>query len=226
MTTREYATPRRSQLEKMTPAELAIRDVVALVESLGADVRLTDAVVLLAAAQESVADFIDGVDKRRYVRYEDATPTPRAAVPEEALQALKTVAREAHRCVSKARSCDDRYWIPRQFFDRLSVALTAAFPPMDPNAPKLVRSALAPEAGTTGEVTDTERLDLLEAWSEIHGSEVIICALRQDAGFERDEVEVAVYTHEARGSNIRKAIDALAARLAAPGETGEVERDA
>jgi hypothetical protein len=54
----------------MTDAERAIVNAVQAVEALGADVRLTDAVVLLQAARDSVADFVDGVDVRRSVRYE------------------------------------------------------------------------------------------------------------------------------------------------------------
>lgn len=52
--------PRRIQLEKMTPVERQIRDAMIAVESLGADVRLTDAVILLQQARERVADFVDG----------------------------------------------------------------------------------------------------------------------------------------------------------------------
>lgn len=52
--------PRRSTLEKMTPAELAIRDAMLAVESLGCDTRLTDAVTLLQAARDRVADVVDG----------------------------------------------------------------------------------------------------------------------------------------------------------------------
>lgn len=51
--------PRRIQVDKMIPAELAIRAAMAAVEELPPDVRLTDAVVLLAQAQEKVADFVD-----------------------------------------------------------------------------------------------------------------------------------------------------------------------
>ena len=54
-------TPRRIQFEKLTPAERAIFDAMQAVEDLPADVRLTDAVTLLHAARESVADFVDGV---------------------------------------------------------------------------------------------------------------------------------------------------------------------
>lgn len=60
-------TPRRCEMTKWTPAELAIYEAIRLVESLPADVRLTDAVVLLGEAKESVADFIDGVMVRRGV---------------------------------------------------------------------------------------------------------------------------------------------------------------
>jgi hypothetical protein len=60
--------PRRARLDLFTPAERAIYDAVQAVEAVGADVRLTDAVILLQAARDSVADYVDGVEKRRYVR--------------------------------------------------------------------------------------------------------------------------------------------------------------
>jgi hypothetical protein len=60
--------PRRARLDKFCPAERAIWDAVGAVEAMPADLRLTDAVILLQAARDSVADFVDGVDQRRYVR--------------------------------------------------------------------------------------------------------------------------------------------------------------
>jgi hypothetical protein len=51
--------PRRIRIDRMVPAERAIRDAKLAVEALGADVRLTDAVVLLGQAQDNVADFVD-----------------------------------------------------------------------------------------------------------------------------------------------------------------------
>jgi pyridoxal biosynthesis lyase PdxS len=62
--------PRRVSIEDMTLAERAILDAVAAVERMPADVRLTDAVVLLQAARESVADYVDGVASRRVVHSE------------------------------------------------------------------------------------------------------------------------------------------------------------
>ena len=59
--------PRRAQLGQCTPAERAIYDAMQAVEAMPADVRLTDAVTLLSAAWDSVADYVDGIDKRRYV---------------------------------------------------------------------------------------------------------------------------------------------------------------
>ena len=55
---------RRNDLLEMTAAELQIREAILLVEKMGADLRLTDAVVLLGRAQSKVADFIDGVANR------------------------------------------------------------------------------------------------------------------------------------------------------------------
>jgi hypothetical protein len=52
--------PRRIRLDLNTPAELAIRAAVDAVEALPADVRLTDAVLLLQQAREKVADYVDG----------------------------------------------------------------------------------------------------------------------------------------------------------------------
>jgi len=51
----------------MTRSESSILEAMQEVERMGADVRLTDAVVLLQAARESVADFVDGIDTRRSV---------------------------------------------------------------------------------------------------------------------------------------------------------------
>jgi hypothetical protein len=51
---------RRNCVDRMTRIELAIRDAVRAVENMGADVRLTEAVNLLHAAREKVADFVDG----------------------------------------------------------------------------------------------------------------------------------------------------------------------
>lgn len=64
---KEDNVPRRARLDLFTKAERAIYDAVQEVEALAADVRLTDAVVLLQAARESVADYVDGIEKRRYV---------------------------------------------------------------------------------------------------------------------------------------------------------------
>jgi len=51
--------PRRADMNRWHPAERAIQDAVQVVEEMGADVRLTDAVVLLGQARAKVADFID-----------------------------------------------------------------------------------------------------------------------------------------------------------------------
>lgn len=51
--------PRRIQVDRMTLAELAIRNAIQEVEKLAADSRLTEAVVLLGKAQDKVADYID-----------------------------------------------------------------------------------------------------------------------------------------------------------------------
>lgn len=54
--------PRRSKVLEWTPAEKAINDAVQAVETMPADVRLTEAVCLLSQAQNKVADFVDGVN--------------------------------------------------------------------------------------------------------------------------------------------------------------------
>lgn len=58
------AIPRRICVDRMTPAELAIRKAILEVELMAADTRLTDAVILLGQAQSKVADFIDGVEDK------------------------------------------------------------------------------------------------------------------------------------------------------------------
>lgn len=52
-------TPRRSRLDLNEPAEIAIRNAVNEIEKIGADTRLTEAVMLLAKAKDLVSDFID-----------------------------------------------------------------------------------------------------------------------------------------------------------------------
>ena len=54
--------PRRNQLDKCVPAELAIYNAMQEVEKVGADVKLTDAITKLNEALNFVADFIDGVE--------------------------------------------------------------------------------------------------------------------------------------------------------------------
>lgn len=53
--------PRRIDVTRYTPAEVAIRAAMAAVEAAGCDPRLTDALCLLAQAKDRVADFVDGV---------------------------------------------------------------------------------------------------------------------------------------------------------------------
>ncbi|MEN6624537.1 MAG: hypothetical protein ABFD50_23695 [Smithella sp.] len=57
--------PRRNQLDRCTPAELAIYKAMEEVEKVGADVRLTTAIVKLQEAKDSVADFVDGIEPRK-----------------------------------------------------------------------------------------------------------------------------------------------------------------
>lgn len=53
--------PRRCCLNKLVPAEKAILDAMQAVEAMPADVRLTDAVILLGQAKDRVADFVDSL---------------------------------------------------------------------------------------------------------------------------------------------------------------------
>lgn len=51
--------PRRIRLDLNTEAELSIREAVKKVEAIGADVKLTDAIIKLQEAFELVADYVD-----------------------------------------------------------------------------------------------------------------------------------------------------------------------
>lgn len=51
--------PRRSRLDKLTPAEKAIRAVIDMVEQVGADPLLTESVILLGKAADKLADYVD-----------------------------------------------------------------------------------------------------------------------------------------------------------------------
>jgi hypothetical protein len=58
--------PRRNRLDLCTPAEIAIFQAMQEVEKIGADVKLTKAVTLLAEAKECVADFVDNTNEHNY----------------------------------------------------------------------------------------------------------------------------------------------------------------
>lgn len=51
--------PRKNRLDLYTPAEVAIYNAVQEVEKLGADVKLTEAVILLSQAKDKVGDYIN-----------------------------------------------------------------------------------------------------------------------------------------------------------------------
>lgn len=55
----ENKFPRRACIYLLAPAEKSVWDAVQTVEKLGADVRLTEAVVLLQQAREKLADYFD-----------------------------------------------------------------------------------------------------------------------------------------------------------------------
>ena len=50
---------RRNNLDQLEPSELAIVSAVEAVESMPADTRLTEAVILLGQARDKVADYVD-----------------------------------------------------------------------------------------------------------------------------------------------------------------------
>jgi hypothetical protein len=54
--------PRRAYLQHQTDAEKAIRAAILAVEAMGADTRLTKAVILLGQSCDRVADFVDHKD--------------------------------------------------------------------------------------------------------------------------------------------------------------------
>lgn len=56
--------PRRNCIDKMVPAELAITNVIRQIETMGADVRLTEAQILLGQARDKVADYVDDMRGR------------------------------------------------------------------------------------------------------------------------------------------------------------------
>lgn len=59
MKTNETDIPRRIRIDKLVPAETAIKKATDLVEELGADPRLTEAVNFLSKARMLVADVVD-----------------------------------------------------------------------------------------------------------------------------------------------------------------------
>lgn len=54
--------PRRSRLDLNTPAELVIHSAIQEIEKMAADTRLTEAVILLLKAKDSVSDYVDDIN--------------------------------------------------------------------------------------------------------------------------------------------------------------------
>ena len=51
--------PRRSRMDKWTSVEQAIYHIIQAVEVMGCDASLTEAVIKLSEAQNSIADYVD-----------------------------------------------------------------------------------------------------------------------------------------------------------------------
>jgi hypothetical protein len=51
--------PRRNRLDLNTPAELAIHEAIQKTEEVGADKKLTEAIILLDKAKNLVSDYVD-----------------------------------------------------------------------------------------------------------------------------------------------------------------------
>lgn len=66
MNQEQIEIPRRIQMQKWTPAEMAIYKAVESVEAMPADTRLTYAVCKLQDAKNLVADFVDNVSTEVY----------------------------------------------------------------------------------------------------------------------------------------------------------------
>ena len=89
--------PRRCRVDRWCEAELAISRAVDEVEKMPADVRLTDAVILLSAARGKVADFVDQVPRQEtddYVAWCRYTGTTIVTCDQDALGAFKVYRRE------------------------------------------------------------------------------------------------------------------------------------
>lgn len=93
---RKFDITRRADVLRMTPVEKAIRGTMLAIEALQPDERLTDAVVALQAAAESVADFVDGV--------------PSLGDPPEPEPAIVLVSRERERCTRHVEALANAGW--------------------------------------------------------------------------------------------------------------------
>jgi hypothetical protein len=66
---------RRNRIDVQTPVEGAIREAIVAVERVGADPRLTQAVILLSDALARVSDYVDGVQGVEYLAVGPGVPT-------------------------------------------------------------------------------------------------------------------------------------------------------
>jgi len=112
--------PRRIQMQQWCEAERQIYEAMQAVERMAADVRLTDAVVLLGAARDRVADFVDGIEGKRTVPQQLGAGSAGSPAPSEA--AIRA-AREA--CVTLSKHVPD--WLAEKLRAAVVAMLCAAY---------------------------------------------------------------------------------------------------
>lgn len=148
--------PRRIQLDRFTPAERAIYDAVQAVEAMAADVRLTDAVILLQAARDSVADYIDNIwPSRRYVSAGEAIPV--SPTPEQSPGCLDVV----EMCAGVLSLSDARAAI-RHLVGRVNAAETDLWNQPDAVSPTPETLRQWAEANTCSEVHEGTLCDVCQ----------------------------------------------------------------
>lgn len=127
---------RRNKLDKMTPAELAITDAISIVEGLGADERLTHAVVALMRARERVADFVDWIPLDGYdifthgseevvARFLMKQRDPQLAAATQKLNEATHALSEAYRAVTGKKPTDTVGVSPTEMADEIANAYNA-----------------------------------------------------------------------------------------------------
>lgn len=182
-----YQFPRRNNIDRLTPAERAIYDATQAVEALPADVRLTEAVILLGQARDKVADYVDNPAGQASREQCEMPTAPAALVAAEQERGAVGISAERRKEIT----------ISTEAYYRALALERGDFATLKTAIDDLAKTHAALEDAERETATLTERLararDAWDAWAEHHERCYACSTMRcEDAAEYRNRLDAAL----------------------------------